>query len=443
MDAPWSSKETLGTKDRLIRLSKEIVDFADYIKPTRTEKLNRDTMLYSITQLVDSLWPNNSVITAFGSSVTGLQFPASDIDINIDFDEMPKNNRIDVLKIIRKKAVSHRLFTFNNTRLAANAKVPVLMGTDDNGVSIDITVQNQCFSSDRTAAWITEYPALKQLFLILKQSISNYRVSSLPVFEPLSAKTAGLASYSLICMIVSYLQLQVNDKVKPTDPSYYGTLLIGFLDFYSQFPSTTKAISLTGGGAYLSKSECPIPLETKTGKLTIVDPDVKDVNVARSTLRFETVQLIFGKAFENLRRRIASSSKNESILSSIIRVESHHYRDRRREGTRFKLLQTWIDTGAPAAKNKGFQRRHDNIAHKAGEDRQSFADYKRNDSRQNPYRRIENSSTSYRHSPYSRTLEQDYSTREYQRHKRNNNTHLAEHYREKSERSQRQQRYRD
>jgi DNA polymerase sigma len=58
-----------------IRLSQEILDFEKYIEPTKTEQLNRDTLLYSIEQLVSSLWPN-STVTTFGSSVTGLQFPA-------------------------------------------------------------------------------------------------------------------------------------------------------------------------------------------------------------------------------------------------------------------------------------------------------------------------------------------------------------------------------
>lgn len=82
------------------------------------------------------------------------------------------------------------------------------MATDENDISMDITVQNECFSSDRTAAWIKEYPALKPLFMVLKQAIGNYRVSNMPAFEPLSAKTAGLASYSLVCLIVSYLQVK-------------------------------------------------------------------------------------------------------------------------------------------------------------------------------------------------------------------------------------------
>lgn len=179
--------------------------------------------------------------------------------------------------------------------------------------------------------------------------------------------------------------------------------------------------------------------------------------MARSTLRFETVQLLFGKALENLRKRIASSSKNESILSSIIKVEHHYYGDPRREGTRFKLLQTWIETGAPVIKNRGFNRRRGGIVHKAGGDRQSSVSYKRDESRKSPYsrnttyerrdsfsnRQTTTSTTSYRQATYGRMMEQDHNSREYERHRRNNNTHLAEHYREKSEKSQKRRRYND
>jgi DNA polymerase sigma len=81
------------------------------------------------------------------------------------------------------------------------------MAVDENDVSMDITIQNACFSSDRTATWVKQYPPLKPLFMVLKQSIGNFRLSATPSFEPLSAKFAGLASYSLICLIVSYLQV--------------------------------------------------------------------------------------------------------------------------------------------------------------------------------------------------------------------------------------------
>jgi hypothetical protein len=43
--------------------------------------------------------------------------------MNIDFDELPKKNKIDVLKIIRKQAINQNIFTYRDSILAANAKV--------------------------------------------------------------------------------------------------------------------------------------------------------------------------------------------------------------------------------------------------------------------------------------------------------------------------------
>lgn len=88
------------------------------------------------------------------------------------------------------------------------------MATDENQVSIDISIDNECFSSDRTATWVKEYPALKPLFMVLKQAIGNFRVSNFPNFEPMSAKTAGLASYSLVCLIVNYIQVNLHSYYK-------------------------------------------------------------------------------------------------------------------------------------------------------------------------------------------------------------------------------------
>ncbi|KAI7904633.1 uncharacterized protein BX663DRAFT_323489 [Cokeromyces recurvatus] len=274
MNVPWSNSETLQTEDGLTRLSKEILDFERYISPTKNEKLNRDTLFYSVTRSIDSLWPNTK-INAFGSYVTGLQFPSSDVDININFEVLPRNTKSDALKLIRRKLAAEGIFENRRMKVVANAKVPVLMATDNNAISMDITIQNDCLSSHRTTVWIIEYPALKPLFMVLKQSISAYRVSNLPAFEPLSAKTAGLASYSLICLIVSYLQLQVDPNLSSSDANYYGILLMGFLDFYSNFKNEEQAISLTNGGSYLTGDNCPIRFEPKNGKLFIVDPDVK------------------------------------------------------------------------------------------------------------------------------------------------------------------------
>jgi hypothetical protein len=50
--------------------------------------------------------------------------------------------------------------------------------------------------------------------------------------------------------------------------------LLGFLKFYSSFDNTKKAIDPSGSGQYLGKIDCPIPLENKVSRITIIDPDV-------------------------------------------------------------------------------------------------------------------------------------------------------------------------
>ncbi|OBZ88215.1 Non-canonical poly(A) RNA polymerase PAPD5 [Choanephora cucurbitarum] len=415
MDAPWSNKETLRTTNKLERLSKEIVDFEKYIAPTQKEQLNRDTLLYSVSQLIESLWPGN-VIAPFGSSVTGLQFPS---------------------------------------RLIPHAKVPVLMATDDNNVSMDITVQNESPSSDRTVLWIKEYPLLKTLFMVLKQVLSNYRVSSLPTFEPLSAKTAGLASYSLICMIVSYLQLQAPKSHDPSRPEYIAETLLGFLDFYSRFDSSLYAISLIDGGAYLTADYSPIGIDPKEGKLTIIDPDVPGANVARSTLRFDILKLIFARAHSDLRKRLDSSTKGESILSSVLLVKPHYYGEPRSEGTRFKKEEIWIDTGLPSNANEKRSRfRPHAVTHvaagKRNEERRNASS--RDERRYNPYQSRNKSHNNTREDRYEREdryqrkdsyRRENYHEKEsryqkeYERHARNNHSHLAEHYKKKADRAKR------
>jgi hypothetical protein len=49
---------------------------------------------------------------------------------------------------------------------------------------------------------------------------------------------------------------------------------MGFINYYSKFESTKTAIGMANGGTYYTEMDCPITLQTKAGKLTILDPDV-------------------------------------------------------------------------------------------------------------------------------------------------------------------------
>lgn len=176
--------------------------------------------------------------------------------------------------------------------------------------------------------------------------------------------------------------------------------------------------------------------------------------MARSTLKFDVVQLIFANVLKTLRSRIDSSSKSESILSSIIKVEPHYYGEPRREGVRFKIKQNRIETGQPKQKQnkKRFgSRPRGGIVHQAGERNHYRSTIKEDPNYRSPYNRSHHdfdspysqnnnsnnkrNAPTYRQSPYSSFKQQDNNVREYERHKRNNNTHLAQHYKHKAERS--------
>ena len=72
---------------------------------------------------------------------------------------------------------------------------------------------NNVISSKRTLAWIKEYPELKPLFLVLKHALLSIRFEWDDNYEVLSTVKNGLASYSLVCMIVHYLKVRGRDGV--------------------------------------------------------------------------------------------------------------------------------------------------------------------------------------------------------------------------------------
>ncbi|CEG70706.1 hypothetical protein RMATCC62417_06552 [Rhizopus microsporus] len=330
MDAPWSSPKTLSITDSISRLSQEILDFEKYIAPTDHEQRLRSDALNMIQRLIESMFSPMPVVEAFGSFVTSLALPSSDVDIVIRFDKpvMPRN----ILNKIYREA--KRRIMFKRSEFIRAAKTPIITGCLRNGVSVDISVQGNVTSSERTVTWIKEYPELKPLFMVLKQSLSAFRLRNVWTFEPLSAKTAGLCNFGLICLIVSYLQLHKPTDITSTDPEYYGRLLLGLLDYYAHdFNASKHIISVSDEGKYYPIREMNNVLGDyyyETGKLFIINPDEPGRNVTAALQHFDYLQLIFKTASSLLKSRL-SKKESVSILSSIIKVETRYGEKQRKE----------------------------------------------------------------------------------------------------------------
>lgn len=120
--------------------------------------------------------------------------------------------------------------------------------------------------------YLDSMPALRYLVLVVKGYLSQLRLNS--------AQDGGLSSYSLMCLVISFLQvssphrchrktielpldLQRNPKQRPTDdiekPLEYeslGRLLMDFLDHYgNEFDYAESCVSVTQGKVVSKKSK--------------------------------------------------------------------------------------------------------------------------------------------------------------------------------------------
>ncbi|KAI9276582.1 hypothetical protein BY458DRAFT_554558 [Sporodiniella umbellata] len=333
MSAPWSNSATLSNRNGLERLSQEILDFEKYIAPTSSELRKRKEAEDSVKRCVSALF-DNYTLQIFGSYTTDLTFPSSDIDFNIHFYEEvnPKKILRDLTRAVQRRRMIHH----NQIEFVAHSKTPVVKITLDNGVMVDITTQNPAPSTARTIVWMKEYPELKPMYMILKQSLSAFRTDA-HAFQPMQPKYSGLAGFGLLCLIVSYLQLHKPANKNPKDPDYFAHLLLGFLDHYIAFNASEKIISLENGGKCFSIDEKTSLSQVKYshGKLFVIDPDVPENNVCRSLGQFDAIQAIFQHCAKVLREQI-SATNTRSVLSSIIKVPPHDHSTPREELGKFQ-----------------------------------------------------------------------------------------------------------
>lgn len=79
-----------------------------------------------------------------------------------------------------------------------------------NDVSADISIANDTVSSTRTLQWLKEHKELKPIYLFLKFVLLRIQLADDPNYCLISAKTSGLAGYSLVCMIVHYIKVYLD-----------------------------------------------------------------------------------------------------------------------------------------------------------------------------------------------------------------------------------------
>ena len=311
-------------------LHEEVCDCYEYLKPHPSEIRMRSDVITRVTHIITNRWPH-AVVNVFGSYCNSLFLPTSDIDIVVigQWTKLP-------LFSLEEDFLTADIAMEGSILVLDRTTVPIIKFIDKlTEVKVDISFNQQTGleSAHMISGFCQQYPILPKLVLVLKQFLTQRNLNE--VFH------GGISSYSLILLIVSFLQL--HPRYKATDPdANLGVLLIEFFELYGRnFNYMKTGITVLNGGSYFAKEDI-VSVDDRS-LLYIVDPSdpTEENNASRGCYGMWQVKQAFEQAFLRLHSLVITRDnpipKIDSLLSSIIKipVEVDEYRN-------------WVDSNWPA-----------------------------------------------------------------------------------------------
>jgi len=237
---------TTSPANGVFRLHKEIVDFYEYIRPRDFEERIRQELVDDLKKYCRNLW-HDAEVYPFGSFPTGLYLPTSDMDLVVVSDHLLFRNgaprytdRKSLYRFgdgLRKSRRVHN----NEIEFIIGARVPLVKFVDKRTrLKVDISFENPGgLQAVKTFnAWKEQYPAMPVLVTMIKHLLCMRGLN-----EPVNG---GIGGFSVICLVVSMLQMMPEVQSRNMDPMHHlGDLFMHFLNFYgNEFNYKKVAICL-------------------------------------------------------------------------------------------------------------------------------------------------------------------------------------------------------
>ena len=196
---PWLRYMEAGTTDARMHLKAEMLAFVKYILPSPEELQAAARAETDIIDGIEVAGPGFKVHSV-GSRATGLARATSDIDLNLVYPGQSEHTRDQLLSMLN---IVRRLFnTASELRekvsilaFVRQARVPILIGLHrETGLEFQIQSTAESYVNTRhTLDWVSEFPTLRDIYLILKQALS--------MRHPLC-----ITSYPLLVMVLTSLR---------------------------------------------------------------------------------------------------------------------------------------------------------------------------------------------------------------------------------------------
>ncbi|KAI5481873.1 DNA polymerase sigma subunit [Pseudohyphozyma bogoriensis] len=340
----WDSCETA-----IDMLNAEAKAFIRYISPTPVEHELRLWTIELIRRTIKSRW-SDAEVECFGSVGTGLYLPGGDIDLVVlspSFPAPPLKPNSSLLHHLASLLLNSSLAEPSSLLVIAKARVPIVKFTTRyGGFSVDLSVnqkngvdaavrvrdllENFAFRDkdyvepgapagsskgkevEKEAGEKDELPVdfgvARSLVMLVKAFLNQRGMNE--VF------TGGLGSYSIICLVVSFLQ---TGEIAPS--RNVGLFFVEFLEYYGKhFNYNEAGITLRGKGGYFNKHQKGWFRPNQPYLLSIEDPNDISNDVSGGSHNILRVRQTLAGAFDlitaTLYHRVShfAARRNPSII---------------------------------------------------------------------------------------------------------------------------------
>lgn len=186
------------SEDEERRLTTDMRELFDRLRPTEKVKANRETLVKKLEGMFNDEWPGHSIqVHLFGSSGNKLCSDDSDVDICITTDWKDLENVCMIAQLLQKRAM-------DKVVCVSSAKVPIVKCWDPElGLACDMNVNNTLAleNTRMVLTYVDIDERVRPLAMIIKHWTRRRIIND-------AAFGGTLSSYTWICMIIAFLQLR-------------------------------------------------------------------------------------------------------------------------------------------------------------------------------------------------------------------------------------------
>ncbi|GAB5366137.1 hypothetical protein AAMO2058_001118800 [Amorphochlora amoebiformis] len=309
LSAPWTFGKRYPGSNRLISLHEEILDFVQWISPTQAEAKIRSDLVSRVQNVVSArneryqpaTADTKVEIKAFGSFITDLYLPSSDVDMVLTGVKLGPTKSVlyNLAFDIKKAGVA------KSVEVIANARVPIIKFVDSaSGLSVDI-----CFNNDsgfHAAKIVNKHASMfvpfRPLVMVLKFFLAMRELNE--------TYTGGVGSFVLQMMVVGYLKLRyktrdaIRYKEWPEKASEMNlaAILMDFFKFFggTEFNYEKVGLIVTGNGGYYDKRKKGRFNGSRPWALSLESPLDPSLDIGANSFMMGGVRKAFDFAYRQL-----------------------------------------------------------------------------------------------------------------------------------------------